>query len=345
MIRWNNDYNKGSHPEILKALQDYNDTSYGGYGLDEWCEKASNAIKNTIKKTNADIHFVVGGTQANYISIASILRPYQSVISVVSGHINTHETGAVENVGHKVLPCKGINGKITPAEIYTIASEYYDSDIQEHITQPKMVYISYPTEYGTIYSKQELLDIRKACDKYDLYLFIDGARLGYGLGSSMADVTIEDIANIADMFYIGGTKCGALFGEAIVILNDELKPHFRSSMKQNGSLLAKGWLLGLQFYTLFSDDLYFKITGHATELALKIKAAFEAKNLYGHFESFTNQQFVILSESQMNYLAQNHIFEYDSKVDDTHHLVRFCTSWSTKDEDVEALINDINNMQ
>lgn len=341
MIRWNNDYNRGAHPAIIEALSATNNESYGGYGIDTWSEKAAAEIKKYLGDADADVHFLIGGTQVNYTVIAAALCPYQSVISADSGHINVHETGAVENTGHKIQALKSVDAKITAEQIAAEAEAYINSTTQEHITQPKLVYISFPTEYGTIYSKQELEAIREVCDKYSLYLLIDGARLGYGLGSCKCDVTLADIAKYADVFYIGGTKCGALFGEAVVITNDELKIGFRSYMKQNGAMLAKGWLLGLQFYTLFKDGLYLEITKKADEYAMMIKDAFIAKGISPYIESFTNQQFFVLSNAQMEKLGEKHIFEYNEKVDDEHHCVRFCTAWGTKEEDVKVLLEDI----
>lgn len=344
MLRWNNDYNRGAHPAILQALIDTNDTAYGGYGLDEWCDKAKIEIKKYLHNDTADINFLLGGTQANYTVIAAALRPYQGIIAADTSHIHSHETGAVENTGHKIHVLPNVDGKLTAAAIAAEAENYHISNIPEHITQPKMVFLSFPSEYGTIYSKQELMDIRRVCDDYKLYLYIDGARLGYGLGSEQCDVTIADIAAIADAFYIGGTKCGALFGEAVVLLNDDLKDHFRNYMKQNGAMLAKGWLLGLQFYTLFKDGLYFDITAHANKTALRIKDAFAAKGIPFVFESCTNQQFVRLTQEQMDKIGKNHIYEYEGKIDEKYHAIRFCTSWSTKDDDVDILLRDISSL-
>lgn len=341
MIRFNNDYNHGAHPAILEVLQNTNDESYGGYGIDCWCEKATEEIKKYLDCPEAAVHFLVGGTQTNYTVIASALRPFQSVISAESGHINVHETGAVENTGHKIHALPAKEGKITAQQIADEAEAYCISGIKEHITQPKMVYLSYPTEYGTIYSKAELQEISAVCKSYHLYLFIDGARMGYGLGSDKADVTLADLARYTDMFYIGGTKCGTLFGEALVITNPLLNEDFRSCIKQNGAMLAKGWLLGLQFYTLFKDGLYFEITKKAVGYAMQIKAAFAKKGIPAYIESFTNQQFVVVDNTQMEQLAKNYIFEFEKKIDDTHSCIRFCTSWYTKQEEIDALLADI----
>lgn len=341
MIRFNNDYNHGAHPAILEALMQTNDESYGGYGLDPWCEKAAQEIKKYLDCPEAAVHFLVGGTQANFTVIAAALRPYQSVISADSGHIHVHETGAVEHCGHKIQALPAKEGKITAAQIAAEAELYRTSGVQEHITQPKLVYISYTTEYGTLYSRQELEEISAVCKEYSMYLFIDGARLGYGLGSCRSDVTLKDIARLSDAFYCGGTKCGAMFGEAVVLTNPELNDNFRSYIKQNGAMLAKGWLLGLQFYTLFKDGLYFEITKQADEYAMQIKQAFADKGIPAYIESFTNQQFMVLENGQMEQLAKKYVFEYEAKIDENHSCVRFCTSWSTKAEEVEALTADI----
>lgn len=341
VIRFNNDYNCSAHPKILQALADTQSESYGGYGIDPWCEKAEAEIKKYLDCPEAKVHFMVGGTQVNYTVISAALRPYQSVISAATGHINVHETGAVEHCGHKIHALPAAEGKITAAQIAEEAALYYESPIPEHITEPKLVYLSYPTEYGTIYSKQELEEISAVCKQYQMYLFIDGARMGYGLGAPASDVTLADIARFADVFYIGGTKCGALFGEAVVFTNPELGVNFRSHIKQNGAMLAKGWLLGLQFYTLFRDGLYFEITKNAVRYAMQIKEAFAAKGIPAYFESPTNQQFVILGNTMLAKLDGKYVYEYDHKVDDTHSCIRFCTSWSTKQEDIDALIADI----
>lgn len=341
MPRWNNDYNRGAHPSVLAALEHTNDTAYGGYGLDEWCTAASEEIKKHLGGVDADIHFLLGGTQANYTVITAALRPYQSVICADSGHINAHETGAVENTGHKIQALKAVDGKITAKQIGDEAQLFRDSGTKEHITQPKLVYLSFPTEWGTIYSKKELEDIRKVCDEYGLYLFVDGARLGYGLGSEECDMTLADLAALTDVFYIGGTKCGALFGEAVVLINDDLKPCFRSYIKQNGGMLAKGWLLGLQFYTLFKEGAYFEATKNADAAAMRIKRAFARRGIPFYIDSPTNQQFVVLNNEQMAKLGEKHIFEYEAKLDSDHHCVRFCTSWGTCDEDVDELVKDI----
>lgn len=341
MIRFNNDYNHGAHPAILEALTATNDTAFGGYGLDEMCRAAGDEIRKYLDCPGADIHFLVGGTQANFTIISAALRPYQGVISADSGHIHVHETGAVEHCGHKILALPAQNGKITADQIRAKGESYRTSGVQEHITQPKLVYLSHPTEFGTLYSKKELEDIRAVCDEYGLFLFVDGARMGYGLGSPDTDVTLPDLARLTDVFYCGGTKCGALFGEAVVITNPALNTDFRSYIKQNGGMLAKGWLLGLQFYTLFRDGLYFSITKRADELALRLKAAFVKKGIPLYIDSPTNQQFVVLTNQQMERLGEKYVYEFENRIDSDRACVRFCTSWSTTEEEIDSLIADI----
>lgn len=341
MLRWNNDYNRGAHPAVIAALADTNGTSYGGYGLDEWCERGASEIRKHLGGADADVHFLIGGTQANFTVIAAALRPYESVLCADTGHIHVHETGAVENTGHKIEALKSENGKITADQIAAEGERYRTSGVQEHITRPGMVYLSFPTEYGTLYTKSELEDIRAVCREYGMLLFVDGARMAYGLGAEGNDVTLAELARLTDVFYIGGTKCGALFGEAVVITHPALKPHFRSYIKQNGAMLAKGWLLGLQFYTLFSTGVYFDAAKRADAYARRIKAALTEKGIPLYIENDTNQQFCILSADQMEKLGAGHIFEYEFPVDDTRHCVRFCTSWATEEKDVDALVRDI----
>lgn len=343
MYRFNNDYNHGALPEILNALAETNSQSFSGYGTDELCDSAKKAIKKYLDPSVAEkaaIHFLIGGTQVNFVAIASMLKPFQGALCADSGHINVHETGAVENTGHKCLALPSVNGKINAAQIEEQAVLFEESGVKEHIVQPKMVYISQPTEYGTIYSKKELEDISSVCRNHGLYLFVDGARLGYALGSSENDVTMADLSRLTDMFYIGGTKCGALFGEALVINNPSLQQDFRSYIKQNGAMLAKGWLLGLQFNELFKDGLYLKATERAAKMALKIRDAFRAKNIKSYIESPTNQQFVVVTDEQKAKLAENFYFEEEGKTEGGN-IIRFCTSWSSTEEEVEALLNAI----
>ena len=338
MILFYSDYLEGCHPEILRRLQETNLDQTPGYGVDDYCGKAREIIKDVCGTPNADIHFLVGGTQTNVTVISSILRPYQGALCATTGHINVHETGAIEHSGHKVLAIGGKDGKITACQVDNALSSHHGDPSYEHTVQPGMLYISFPTELGTIYSKQELLDIKEVCAKWDIPLFIDGARLGYGLTSGKCDLTIKDIAAIADVFYIGGTKQGALFGEAVVINKESLKKDFRYNIKQNGGMLAKGRLLGIQFATLFTDNLYFEIARNANRLAEKLTAAFKSKGYDMLAESPTNQVFPIISTETAERLAKDFGFEEWGRIDDTHIAVRFCTSWATTDAQIDSLI-------
>lgn len=344
MIRFNNDYNRSCHPSILKALQENEEGSYDGYGKDIWCEKAAKAIKKHLNCDNAEIHFVVGGTQANYIGIDFLLKPWEGVLCAETGHIHVHETGAVEHIGRKCLTLPAQEGKISATQIDEAATLYEKSDIPEHVVQPRMVYLSQPTELGTLYSKNELSAIEAVCAQHDLYLFIDGARMGYGLGSAEADFTLIDIAAAADMFTIGGTKCGALFGEAVVITKPALQNHYRSALKQNGGLLAKGWLLGMQFSALFENDLYFTITREANIQAARIREAFARKGIKRFVSSPTNQQFFVLSDHHMKELEKNFSFMFDHAEAPDQNVCRFCTSWATTNEEVDALVEAIDKL-
>lgn len=340
MIYFQCDYAEGADPAIIERLSSTNMEQSEGYGLDKHSMRAKELIKKRIGKENADVHLLVGGTETNRIAIQAALRPYQGVLSPDTGHIAAHETGAIESTGHKVLTLPNIDGKINADQVRAYVKEHYDSPTAEHTVQPAMVYISEPTESGTMYSKKELIALREATKELGLFFYIDGARLGYALASPKCDFTIEDIADLADMFYIGGTKCGALFGEALVILNDQLKKDFRYMIKQNGALLAKGRMLGIQFETLFEDDRYFNITKKAVEKALRIREAFEKKRIPLFGTSYTNQQFPILSDEQIKALEKDYVFELWGKSGDKT-IVRFCTSWATSDENTEKLISSI----
>lgn len=285
--------------------------------------------------------FFSGATQANFIVTAAALSPVQSVIAADTGHINCHEAASIENTGHKILELPNTDGKISAEQIAACAAAYYEGGEPEYLTEPKMVYLSFPTEQGTLYSLQELTKIHEVCRKYDMYLFVDGARLGYGLGSEKNDVSLEDLTALTDVFYFGGTKCGALFGEAVVLTADSLKKRFKDYMKQNGAVLAKGWLLGLQFHCLLGHDLYFTATRRADELAMKLRKAFAAQGIPFWVESFTNQQFVILTDAQKETLEKRYIFEPMGKSADGGNIARFCTSWATTEEEVQTLIDDL----
>lgn len=334
MIRLDNDYNRGACDAVLQAVQQANACNYSGYGYDEWCEKGAAAIRALLGGAEADIHFMIGGTQTNYTVIDAALRPYQNVICADTGHINCHEAGSIERTGHKILTAPAENGKLTANAVEHIARQYQKSGGADYLTEPKLVFLSSPSEYGTVYSKAELTKIRRVCHEYGMYLYLDGARLAYWLTADSCNVTMADLAKLMDVFYIGGTKCGAFFGEALVVINKELRPHFRTLMKQTGGILAKGWLLGLQFYTLFENNFYFSLAQHANEQAMRLKSAFKRAGIPLFMESDTNQQFVVLSRKQADVLGKVCIYEPDHEIDDEHICVRFCTSWSTTDEEI-----------
>ena len=344
MILFTCDYNEGAHPSIIKRLTETNMEQHDGYSEDSYTEEARKLIKAACQSEDADVHILVGGTQTNMTVISAALRTHQGVISVDTGHINRHETGTIEAHGHKVLALPGTEGKITAQQVEDYCYEHFHDEAFEHIVQPKMVYVSSPTEIGTIYSKEELLAIRQACDKYGLYLFLDGARLGYGLAAPGNDLDLPFLAEVCDVFYIGGTKQGALFGEAVVIKNDELKKDFRYIIKQNGGMFAKGRLLALQFIELFSNDLYMELSRHAVKMALKIKSGFSALGLPFMIDSPTNQQFPILPDAILEKLAKGYGFSYEKRIDATHSAVRFCTSWATKEENIDSLLADLKEM-
>ncbi|MBT2571753.1 beta-eliminating lyase-related protein [Planococcus sp. ISL-110] len=342
MIRFENDYAEGAHPHILERLLETNEEQSPGYGMDKYCESARTLIKSACDAPTADVHFLVGGTQTNTTLIASVLRPHQGVVSAHSGHIAVHETGAIEASGHKVLTLPSEDGKIYAEQVRGAHAEHWNDPTHEHMVQPALVYISNPTEFGTTYSKKELENLRKACLDCDLTLMMDGARMGYGLASEDNDLSLADIARLCDVFYIGGTKIGALFGEAVVITNGALKKDFRYMIKQKGGLLAKGRILGIQFETLFQDGLYMELSRHAVDSAMTIRAAFESNGFELRYDSKTNQQFPILRNMDIEKLSKKYSFHTWETVNETKSVVRFCTSWSTKAEHVSALVADIN---
>ncbi|WP_312107960.1 threonine aldolase family protein [Brevibacillus reuszeri] len=341
MIRFENDYAEGAHPRILKRLLETNEEQTPGYGADEHCEKAKTYIRKACDIEHADIHFLVGGTQANTTIIASILRPHQGAASAITGHIAVHEAGAIEATGHKVLTLPSDDGKIRAEQVREMVDNHWNDAAHEHMVQPGLVYISHPTENGTTYRRFELEALSKVCRESGLPLVLDGARLGYGLVSKDSDVTLADIARLCDVFYIGGTKIGALCGEAVVIVNEALKKDFRYAIKQKGGLLAKGRLLGIQFETLFEDGLYHEISSHAVEMAMMIREAFREKGFSFRYDSPTNQQFPILPNQILSELSKTYSYSLWEKFDAEHSVVRFCTSWATKKENVERLIADI----
>lgn len=331
------DYTEGCHPRILEALGRTNLEQTSGYGTDPHCGQAADLIRRACDAPNSAVHFLVGGTQTNMTVIAALLRPYQGVLCADSGHINVHETGAVEASGHKVLPLPGRQGKITAGQIQAAAEAHRNDASAEHAIQPGMVYLSHPTEYGTLYTKSELEAISRVCEENNLLLFVDGARMGYGLAADGADVALPDLARLTDVFYIGGTKVGALFGEAVIFRDPNLCPCFRYMIKQRGGMLAKGRLLGIQFECLFEDDLYLQLGRHADELAYRVRDIFRAAGCPLLFDSPTNQQFPVLSKAAYEFLSREAQGEFWQDVDDTHSAYRFCTSWATSPAAVDRL--------
>lgn len=335
MFSFTNDYSEGACKQILENLIKTNFAQTEGYGLDVFCKQAEKMIREAIGNSNADVHYIPGGTPANVLAIC-LLKSYEAVICAENGHINTHETGAVEATGHKILQVKGVNGKITPQEIEEVVATHTD----EHVTKPRMVFISNSSEYGTIYSKQELTEVSNVCKKHNLYLYMDGARLASALTSKDNDLTLQDIATLVDIFYIGGTKNGALLGEAMVIINDELKPNFRFLIKQHGSMLAKSRIIGIEFITLFENNLYFELAKNANNMAQQLNEFFKSKGVQMFVESPTNQIFPILSNSLIDKLRSKYSFETWSKFDEDHSVVRFVCSWATKQENIDAFKAD-----
>lgn len=341
MILFTSDYCEGAHPRILESMLRTNLEQNPGYGEDRFCEAARAHIRRACGDDTLPVFFLVGGTQANLTVISAALRPHQGVLAAVSGHINVHETGAIEATGHKVLALPSTDGKLTAAQVRDYCAQHWNDETHEHIVQPKMVYISHPTEIGTLYSADELRQLRAACDACNLLLYLDGARLGYGLTAEGTDVTLPLLCECCDAFYIGGTKVGALMGEAVCMPRRALAEDFKYLIKQRGGRLAKGWLLGLQFAALFEDDLYWDIGRHANRLAADIRRACEEKGFPFLVPSVTNQQFPILPDAFLARLDDTYAYSYWQRVDETHSAVRFCTSWATRDEDVAALCADI----
>ena len=337
MFYFNNDYCEGCHEKVLAALTATNMVQTPGYGEDTYCAAAAEKIKKICGREDLAVHFLVGGTQANLTVIDAALRPHQGALCAVSGHIHVHETGAVEATGHKVLTLPSDDGKITAQQVERYVLAHRADGAFEHMVQPKLVYISNPSELGTLYSLSELEALSETCHRLGLYLFMDGARLGYGLMSKGNDLTMEDIARLCDVFYIGGTKVGALFGEAVVIGNPALAEDFRYLIKQHGGMLAKGRLLGVQFDALMTDGLYFEIAAHAVKLADQLRDCFDELGYSYLVPGVTNQIFPVLPDALLAELAKEFVFCEQERVDDTHRAVRFCTSWATRQEAVDAL--------
>lgn len=337
MYSFNNDYSEGAHPRILEKLVSTNLEQTVGYGLDKYCLEAEQLILDHIKSPNSHVHFISGGTQTNLLAISAFLKPYEAVMTVSTAHINVHETGSIEATGHKIITKTTNDGKITPE----IIDEFMELHKDEHMVKPALIYISDSTEVGTIYTKAELTKIREKSKEYGLILFMDGARLGTALVSDANDLTMEDIAKLTDAFYIGGTKNGALFGEALVINDEKLNNDFRYMEKQRGAMLAKGRILGIQFLELFKDNLFYELAEHANECAEKIKEALFEKDIEFKYEPESNQLFPIFTYEQIEKLSKDYLFSIDSKVDEESACVRIVTSWATKEDKVDEFVKAI----
>ena len=337
MISFASDYISGAHPQVLQKLFETNSESLPGYGSDKYCQSAAEKIKVACNCPEAQIFFVTGGTQTNQLVISSVLQNYQGVIAATTGHVTVHEAGAIEYTGHKVLTLPEKDGKLKAESVKSYLENFYADENCEHMVQPGMVYISFPTEYGGLYSKKELTDLYEVCKEYKIPLYIDGARLGYGLSSDECDIKLCDLKDLCDIFYIGGTKVGAFCGEAVVFTHKNAPLHFTTQIKQHGALLAKGWLIGAQFDALFTDDLYFKISRHAIKMAGLLKELFSEKGFTFFTQSPTNQIFIILENQQMQDLQKSVNFSFWEKYDENHTVVRFATSWSTTESDIEEL--------
>lgn len=340
MLRFQNDYSEGAHPNVLRALCDTNLCSTPGYGLDDDCRRAADAIRARFACPDADVHFLVGGTQTNQLAAAAFLRPWEAMVAADTGHINVHETGAIEATGHKAIAVPGADGKLTPAAIADAAAQHCAAPgvYDEHMVLPRMVYVSDATELGTVYTRAELTALRAACDAHGMYLYLDGARLAQALTAAGSDLQPEDLSRLCDAFYIGGTKNGLLFGEAMVIVNDALKPGFRRAMKRNDAMLAKGRLLGVQFAAAMAHDLWLELGRHADAQAQRIAAALSDRGIAMYVPSPTNQIFPILSDAQIARLQEQVAFNTTARVDAAHQAVRFVTSWATTDAQVDALL-------
>ncbi len=337
MISFESDYCNGAHPEVLQQLVNTNGEILTGYGNDPVCARAAEKIRAACGKEDAQVYFIAGGTQTNRVVISSMLRPYEGVVSAVTGHINAHEAGAVEHSGHKVLPLPHHDGRIDPDELRALLCAFYADGSHDHMVFPGMVYVSHPTEYGTLYTKVQLTAIHEICREYDIPLFLDGARLAYGLMAPDTDVTLPDLAELCDVFYIGGTKVGALCGEAVVFAHGNMPRQFCTMVKQQGAMLAKGRLLGVQFDALFTDNLYTRIGTHVIAMAQQLKALFVGKGYRLYIDSPTNQQFVILDNETVARLRERVAFTVWEPYDEAHTVVRFVTGWHTTAADIAAL--------
>ena len=340
MLSFASDYTEGACEEILQKLAETNRESLPGYGMDRYCQSAARKIQEATGCPEAEVYFLVGGTQTNAAVISSMLAPYEGVVAAQTGHVSIHEAGAIEYTGHKVLQLPEKDGKIDPADLQEYLQNFEADANHDHMVFPGMVYLSHPTEYGTLYSRKELQAISEICRSYEIPLYLDGARLGYGLAGEKNDLSLSEIAHLCDVFYIGGTKVGAFCGEAVVFGEKKNVPaHFITRIKQQGALLAKGRLMGLQFDVLFTDDLYTRISRNAIETADRLKEGLAAKGYRFYMESPTNQVFPILENSQLEALEPLAKFGFWEKYDDTHTVMRIATSWATRMEEIEQLID------
>ena len=337
MISFENDYSEGAHPAILRRLTETNLTQVPGYGNDPYSAHAKELIRTACGTPDASVTFIGGGTQTNLIVIAALLKNYEGVIAPSTGHIGVHEAGAIECTGHKVISLPGYCGKLKAEDLKNYLVAFYGDESHSHMVFPGMVYLSFPTEYGTLYTKNELTGISAICREYGLKLFIDGARLGYGLMSEANDISLSELAALADVFYIGGTKVGALIGEAVVFPKGDEPVNFVTTVKQHGGLLAKGRLTGIQFETLFTDGLYFEIAKNAIGKANRLKSILAAKGWPFYLDSPTNQQFVVIDDETLKKVREQFVVSFWEKPDPTHTVVRFATSWATTDEMLDAL--------
>lgn len=338
MLSFENDYSEGAHEKILQRFLETNFVQVPGYGNDPYSESAKEKIRAACQCPQAEIFFLTGGTQTNAVVIDSMLQAYEGVVSAQTGHVNAHEAGAIEYTGHKVMPLPQYDGKMKAEDLESLLKTFWQDESHEHMVFPGMVYISHPTEYGTLYTKQELTDLSAVCRRYHIPLYLDGARLGYGLMSRQTDVTLPDIAELCDVFYIGGTKVGALCSEAVVFTKNNMPKYFLTHVKQHGALLAKGRLAGVQFDTLFTDNLYFEISKHAIDMAELLKQGLAEKGYPFFIDSPTNQQFIILEDEKMETLKEQVRFCFWEKLDDIHTVVRFATSWATPEENIRKLM-------
>lgn len=339
MLHFDCDYMEGAHPEVMRRLMETNLEQTAGYGNDDYTREAAERIRAACGGPEARVHFLVGGTQTNATVIDGLLARHEGVMAAETGHINVHEAGAIEASGHKVLVLPQYNGKVCAEDVRRYIDDYFRDETYEHMVAPGMLYISHPTEYGTLYNRAELEELSRVCRAAGLPLYMDGARLGYALAAEGTDVSLADVARLCDVFYIGGTKVGALFGEAVVVTRPALLPHFFPLIKQHGALLAKGRLLGVQFATLFTDNLYINIARHAVHMAQKLKKAFIRRGYEVYIDSPTNQQFFRLPNSEIDRLAAQATFELWGPRGETESVVRFVTSWATREEDVDRLID------